>query len=397
MKIIVIGAGISGLIFAHACQRAGIQVKIYESATELRSIGGGIIIWPHAIRYMKELGIAEYLREAWFVPAALDIISHTGQRIFHEQHDDIYKLIDGQFLPIDRSLMQQLLVRQLPGDVLALGKTCTEIHDSARGVIVKFADGSEESADLVVGADGIHSAVRSQIFPKAKPQYSGFCWWGGIADGSYVPELPKDNVHFVLGVRKVCSIWPTHGGKFMWYLPVKMPLEHLELPGDGRAQAQGLVTGWNNVAVKLVAAPQCAQRFHVPIHELAPLASCSSGRAVLIGDAACTLGPLLGQGANKAIEDAFVLASLLQAQGSLQEKLQRYDALRHARHARFFELEHAAADALVQDSEENLAFFEQHLPAINLAAMYQDMIPMVNQSACDELIAQAASLVDATA
>lgn len=395
MKIIVIGAGISGLVFAHACQRAGMEVKIYDSAEELRTIGGGVLLWPHAIRFLKELQLAEYLQEAWQSARAVDIISHTGQNIFHEQHDDLYHMLDGEILPIDRSLMQQILVDKLPAGTLQLNKSCTGVAEIGGKVVANFQDGTTESADLVVGADGIHSAVREELFPAAQPTYSGFCWWGGIVDGSYVPELPKDHVHFVMGLRKLASIWPTHGGKFMWYLPVKMPLEQFQLEGDGRAQAQGLVTGWNDVAVKLVAAPQFAERFHVPINEMPPLKTYSKGRAVLIGDAACTFGPLLGQGANKAIEDAFVLSRLLQTSGSLADKLSRYDELRQLRHAKLFELEHAAADSLMQDSEEQLAGFEAALPSINLAFMYQDVIPLVNQAACDALIAACSVLAEA--
>lgn len=395
MKIIVIGAGISGLVFAHACQRAGMEVKIYDSAKELRTIGGGILLWPHAIRFLKEMQLAEYLQDAWQSVRALDIISHDGKNIFHEQHDGLYQMLDGEILPIDRSLMQRLLVDKLPADVLELNKTCTGIADVGEKVVASFQDGATESADLIVGADGIHSAVRAALFPAAEPIYSGFCWWGGIVDGAYVPELPKDHAHFVMGVRKLASIWPTHGGKFMWYLPVKMPREQFQLEGNGRAQAQGIVTGWNNVAVKLVAAPQCAERFHVPINEMPPLETYSKGRAVLIGDAACTVGPLLGQGANKAIEDAFVLSRLLQASGRLTDKLSRYDALRQSRHAILFALEHAAADSLMQDTAEQLAGFEAALPSINLTFMYQDVIPLVHKAACDALIAACSMLAEA--
>jgi 2-polyprenyl-6-methoxyphenol hydroxylase-like FAD-dependent oxidoreductase len=112
----------------------------------------------------------------------------------------------------------------------------------------------------------------------------------------------------------------------------------------------------------------------------------SAGRTVLIGDAASAFGPLLGQGANKAIEDAYLLSTLLKNYSShMQTVLPRYEALRRARHQRFFDLEHLSAEALIHETPEALNFFEKHLPGINLVTMYQDMIPLVNAAACREL------------
>ena len=389
MKVIIIGAGIAGLTLGLACQRAGMEVKIIEKAQELRTIGGGILLWPHGLHYLQQLGLADCLQTSWMSVRGMNICNHSGQYIYREEHAELYSLLDGEILPIDRSQLQQLLVAQLAQDTLTLGKACSKVENHADHVRVFFADGSEESADLVVGADGIHSAVRQAVFPHAKPAYSGFCWWGGIAARHYVPHFPVAEVQIVLGQSKLCSIWPTHGENFMWYLPVKMPLQDFAVQGDGRLQAETICQGWNDDVLRLIIAPQRAQRFHVPIYELAPARS-AVGRTVLIGDAASAFGPLLGQGANKAIEDAYVLALLLQHQtGDLPEILNRYEQLRHARHQRFFELERMSADAMIHDTSEALQFFEEQLPLINLTIMYQDMIPLVNREACEKLRVEA--------
>lgn len=386
MKIVIIGAGIAGLTLGLACQRAGMDVKIFDKANELRTIGGGLLLWPHGLRFLDELDLSACLRSAWMSVRRINIISHRGEKIYGDANADLYQLMNGEILPIDRSHLQQLLVSQLNDNTLVLGKTCIGIVNHADTAQADFADGTTESADLIIGADGVRSAVRAVLFPEATLSYTGFCWWGGMVDHQVVPHFPFDEVQYVLGQGKICSIWPTHGKRFMWYLPVKLPLESFAYEDAGHQLAQQICQGWNEDVSRIVAAPQQAQRFHVPIEELPPLQHYSVGHTVLIGDAALAFGPLLGQGANKAIEDAYLLAKLLtKTNGSLPEKLCRYETLRRVRHQRFFDLERLSTEALIHDTPEALQFFEEQLPKINLVTMYQDMIPLVNAAACQDL------------
>lgn len=390
MKITIIGAGIAGLTLGLACQRAGIDVKIFEKADELRTIGGGILLWPHGLRFLNELGLADCLQPAWMSVKSTNIISHRGQHIFGDELGEINALLGGEILPIDRAHVQQQLAAQLDAGTLVTGKTCLRVETRDDGARTIFADGSEDHADLVVGADGIHSVVRASIFPEAKSTYTGFCWWGGIVAADVVPNFPINEVQYILGQGKICSIWPTHGKRFMWYLPIKISLDSFDREDEGHLLARELCHGWNDDVQRIIAAPQQAQRFHVPINELPPQQLCYSGRTVLIGDAASAFGPLLGQGANKAIEDAYLLAALLRQHPqnlpqNLAGMLKHYNEMRRARHQRFFDLERMSADALIHETPEALQFFEEQLPKINLVMMYQDMIPLVNEAACDEL------------
>ncbi len=386
MKIVIIGAGVAGLTLGLACQRAGMDVRIFDKAKELRTIGGGILLWPHGLQFLDELGLSDCLRPAWMSVSCMNIVSSRGQNLMHEDSAELYSLLDGEILPIDRSQLQQMLISQLADNTLILDKTCMNVESRADYARVIFADGSEACADLVVGADGANSAVRHAIYPSAKPTYNGFCWWGGIVDSNIVPNLPVDEAHFILGQGKFCSIWPTQGNKFMWYLPVKMPLTAFTNVSDYQLMAESICADWNDDVQRIVAAPQVAQRFHLPIYELAPRKNSSTDCVTLIGDAAATTGPLLGQGANRAIEDAYLLSNLLQDDSQyLCQTLAYFDELRYARHQRVFELEQQSADALIQETPEALEFFESQIQYINLAMMYQDMIPLVNAKACAEL------------
>jgi FAD-dependent urate hydroxylase len=389
MKVIIIGAGIAGLVLGTACQRAGFQVKVFDKASELRSIGGGVLLWPHGLRFLEDLGLLSGLQSAKMSVKAMNIVSHLGNTIYNEDHATLYSLLDGEILPIDRSLLQQRLLYMLSGDVVKLDSAFVRVESNAGKVQAVFADGSVEEGDLIVGADGVNSAVRLATQPESKAAYSGFCWWGGMVDRCHVPEFPVNEVQFILGKNKICSVWPTCGERYMWYLPVKMPLQDFITTGDGSSQAHALSAGWNQNVLNMITAPQSSQRFHVPIYELPPIPNSAKSSVTLIGDAACTTGPLLGQGANKAIEDAYFLCLFLQKYSNdIPQALHRFDALRYSRQQRLFELEHMSADALMHGTDAELNFFEENIPHINLTEMYQDMIPLVNAKACAALRAE---------
>lgn len=383
MKIAIAGAGIAGLTLAAACQRAGMEVSIYEKADKLENIGGGLLLWPHGLRYLEEMGLLDCLQSERMTARRVSISGHDGKVIFSEDNAELNGLMHGAICPIDRSALQQRLLSCLQGGSLHLGKACSVVETLHDKVILRLSDGSDVDADIVIGADGIHSPLRACLYPEIRPHFTGFCWWGGIVKADVVPNFPKDEAQFIMGINRLCSIWPTQGDHFMWYLPVKMPLDDFMSRADKKSIAEDLCEEWNQDVMRLVMAPQMGQSFHLPIYEVQPFQQTAT-KALLIGDAACAFGPLLGQGANKAIEDAYILFLLLKT-GNLSAVMQRFHQLRLHRHQRLFNLEQLSAQALMHDSLSLLQHFEKHLPLINLKDMYQDMIPLVNRTACEQL------------
>jgi len=388
MKIIIIGSGIAGLTLALACQKAGMKVKIYDKAKELRNIGGGILLWPHGIRYLEWLGVGECLHPFWLPIHGCHIIGHHGKTIFSENYAALYSLLGGSILPIDRSQLQQALLSQLAEHTLSLGKTCMRVQSDQHHAQVIFADGTKDSADIIIGADGIFSSVRKNFNANASLQYTNYCWWGGIIEQKYVPHLSVQEVYMAMTQNKLCIVWPTIGGRFMWYLPVKMPMNDLMQGNSGLHQLQRICANWNDDVHRIITAPASTKRFHLPIHVLPPQTNWTIQRIVLIGDAAHALGPILGQGASQAIEDAFVLFQCLQhLSGDIPSMLKRYETLRRSRYERLSVLENQAADSMISDTIEALESFQQYVQQLDLATMYQDLIPLVNEKACLEVAA----------
>lgn len=385
MKIIVVGAGIAGLTMALACQRVGINVKVYEKAKKLEHIGGGVLLWPHGLRYLDWLGLSQHVKPFSLPIKQCYILNEVGEKIFSEEYAHFYSLIGGEILPIDRSLLQQALVEQLQENSLQLNKACVAIQNEQDQATVIFADGTQDSADLIIGADGIHSIVRKSFNEQASPEYTNHCWWGGIVAQKDVPALVPNEVFTAIGLGKMCIAWPTHGECFMWYLPVKMPLEKVIRNGEEWSQLQSLCAGWNPAVEQLIQAPAVGKKFYVPIYALPPQERLSHHRVVLIGDAAHALGPVLGQGASQAIEDVFVLMQCLKDRIGISNILKKYEAFRHGKYKRIALLEDQVAATLINDNEESLALFKQQISQLDLATIYQDLIPLVNENFSQQL------------
>lgn len=397
MKVIIIGSGIAGLVLALVCQKKGIKVTLYDKAKQLQNIGGGILLWPHGLRYLQWLGISECLDLFHISIKSYDVINHVGEKIFNESYAKFYEAIGGTILPIDRSILQKSLVQQLETNTLQLNKHCIQAISSEKEAQVFFSDGTCDSADIIIGADGIHSGIREVINPHAKKHYTNYCWWGGIFDAVCTPFLSIDTVYMALNVAKMCMVWPTHGSRFMWYLPVKISQEALVNTELSTSQLFSICREWHTEIQQIIEAPSHTQRFSLPIYALPPQEYWSHQRIVLIGDAAHALGPILGQGASQAIEDVYVLIHFLkQIQSSTifnPTIFKKYEALRLKKYQKLAELETQAAEMLIHDELESLESFQQQIQTIDLITMYQALIPLVNEESCLQLQASISEIL----
>lgn len=382
MKICIIGAGIGGLTLALACQRLGWDVCVYEKAKELKTIGGGVLLWPHGQRYLSWLGLEDILAPFHISVQHCSIANAQGEIIFHENYAAINASVGGSILPLDRSRLQQALIAQLKPGTIQLNKACSTVESDTDYALVHFADGSQTKADLIVGADGIHSAVRKYIAPQSKIAYTENYWWGGLIETKYLPNLNVNDTYVAVETGKMCIVWPSVENYFMWYLPVKMPVDGF----NTQLTLKNICAHWRGPIQQIIAAPS-QQNFQLPIYDIKPQEQWVKNRVVIIGDAAHALGPILGQGASQAIEDVYVLLACLQRSSSVIHALKHYDSLRHDRYERLYELEKDASSMMLSDDPETRAMFENVIPKIDLVTMYQELIPLINEAACLNVVA----------
>ncbi len=378
MKVIIIGSGIAGLTLAIACQRHGIEVVIYEKAKQLQNIGGGILLWPHGLRYLDWLGLSDNIKPYDIKIDGIDLISDEGEKIYSENYDELYSLIGGSILPIDRSAFQQSLLKQLDTQSLFLAKKCINVCSDNNKATAYFSDGTEDAADIIVGADGLYSTVRQSINREAAHQYSHFCWFGGIADHESSSFL-SNKTYMAMGINKLFIAWPTVHQRMMWYLPVKMPLEHYSQEKEFH-QLNDYCNDWLPEIKQMVFSSSNKQRFYLPINILSSQ-KISHQHIVLIGDAAHTLGPILGQGASQAIEDAYFLFHYLKnLQHQQDNAFLAYEKMRLQHYQQLARLENATSSAMVYDKKEDLHAFQNQVGNLSLVEMYQELIPLVAES-----------------
>src|SRR3954451_19141583 len=332
LKVIVAGAGGGGLTTAIALRQAGIDAQVYEQAEDLRQIGAGLHLWTNATRVLQGLGVAEELGQHASELKTAEFRTASGSLLASWPQAEISKENGAPTLQISREELSKVL-SGVVGDV-HLNKQVTGFEEADDHVTVSFADGTTETADAVVGADGLRSAVRAQILGEEAPREAGYTVWRGIFTGASEHKEPG----------RFCSVWG-RGQPFVFYdlgfdVLYWMSVSSNEGADTSRGEAvkQHLIErhqGWMKPIEALIAATDPAEIHRTVIYDRPPVERWSTKRATLLGDAAHPMTFNVGQGACQAIEDAAVLARTLKSEPDVASALRGYEAERMARTAKF--------------------------------------------------------------
>lgn len=312
VKIIVVGAGIAGLVAALALIQRGFSVAVYEKTTRIKNIGGGLLIYPHGLRVLKQLGLQDRLSLLHATLKDFIAYDHHGTLLLHNDFSLFYQQTSSSLLAVSRTDLQQQLLEAIPTHSLHLGHQCIKITEHTNRVSVTFENGVEDEADIVIGADGIHSFVRQSINKYIEPQYSGICFWGGILENHQRANVLEEALIFLYGINRTCWILPLNHGRQMWYIAKRMPEAEFIQQRDKISQLKSLCKNWSPYVDKILSHPQTIHNFALPVKEIKGMNRWHTERIALIGDAAHTFGPVQGQGTSAAIEDAYILAACIE-------------------------------------------------------------------------------------
>jgi salicylate hydroxylase len=338
LTIAVIGGGIGGLAAAASLLEAGFDVHVYEQAKALGEVGAGINIGPNASRLLHRLGLAERLGACGIKPSTFDQRRWDDGRFLVRAPlgTMVEEKFGAPYYTFHRADLHGALASLLPGERVHLDHRFKHFTDRGDRIEVQFDNGTSISADVLIGADGIHSAVRHALLGPEKPRFTGCVAYRGL--------VPADRLTH-LGLERTTQIWMGPARHFVHYFVSAGRLVNFVAVTEEDswqreswvdrgevADALAAFAGWHPQVRAIIGATD--ETYKWALFDRAPLPRWSAGRVTLLGDACHPMLPFMGQGAAQAIEDGATLAACLRKVDDVATALQLYEKLRLPRASR---------------------------------------------------------------
>ena len=311
LRVTIVGGGIGGLFAANALAAQGLEVAVYEQTPALGEIGAGVFVTPNSVRHLQRIGLgAAVERVGARVGPGSHYFRHDGAPIAPVQVTDSFGW--NATFGMHRADFVELLAKALPAGIVHTGHRCSGFAQDGESARVFFANGASAEADVVIGADGIHSELRPHVFPPSRPVFHGSVAYRGLVAHARIPHWPIDRWLMWLGQGKHFLAFPVRAGElinYVGFVPADQEMkESWSAPGDPNV-LRAEFSGWDPRIEGLLR--HVEKTFRWALYDREPLPTWSKGRLSLLGDAAHAMLPHLGQGVNQAIEDGMALATIL--------------------------------------------------------------------------------------
>lgn len=379
--VAVVGAGLGGLTAALALRQRGFDVGVFEQADVLGEVGAGLQLSANAVRVLASLGLQDRLVARASIPEGKQVrLWNTGRS---------WKLFDlgplsqerygHPYLMMHRADLHDTLLAafedEAPG-CLHVGKRLDSFEERDDGVRLRFADHSCADADILIGADGVHSVVRQQLFGDSDPRFSGCVAWRGVVSTAGLPERLRDPVGTNwIGPQGHVIQYPLRGGELVNFVGIverdDWTVESWTSPGTV-AECAADFPGWHPDVLDLIQAVPMPMKWALKLRTTMP--TWSSTRTTLLGDACHPTLPFLAQGSAMALEDGIVLARSLERHADVGDAFRAYERARLRRTTAVVDGSAAAAERfhnpILSDPEEAEAYVTQEWAPDKVAQRY---------------------------
>jgi salicylate hydroxylase len=337
LRIAVIGGGIGGLTAARALLRRGLEVHVYESSPELKEIGAGVALGPNAMKALRSLDLEAPVRAIGYQSDYQQLRTWKGRIISRTDPMISARRFGASGCTIHRADLLDVLAQSIPAGIVSLSARCEAVTTGDDGAAARFTDGTQIEADVIVGADGIHSAVRESMFGPDAPQFTGKICYRCVIP---VADLPARRLEpyegLWLGPHGTIVNYGVRRGELInvvaHYEDATYKHESWIAECD-REEILDRYRRWHPSLREVFAAGKLWYKW--ALYDRDPIPAWTRGRATILGDAAHPMLPYLGQGAGQAIEDGCVLAAALDKHaGDPIAALELYERSRRPRASR---------------------------------------------------------------
>jgi 2-polyprenyl-6-methoxyphenol hydroxylase-like FAD-dependent oxidoreductase len=306
LRILVVGAGVSGISVARGLLRDGHDVAVFDQRPNVTVGGGAVTIWSNGATVLDQLGVD--MDGAGQLLSAVRVMTSTGRPLATMDLNAMVNRLGAPVRMVPRRILLERLLKGFPIDRVRCNSRAVGVVSTPNGVRVDFEDGSSADGDLLIGADGLHSVVRSIVGAQpAKP--TGWCSWQGLVT---LPGIADKRVAtMMIGEHGSLGMWPAGGSDLQWWFDLPWSPDFVR-PQRPIEMIRSHFTGWSDLVDQVLATLTDDDLAPSPFpHFRHPIPRAGAGAVTLLGDAAHTMAPTLAQGTNQALLDTMVLRKAL--------------------------------------------------------------------------------------
>jgi FAD-dependent urate hydroxylase len=323
LRILVVGAGVSGIAAARGLLRDGHDVTVFDQRPNVTAGGGAVTIWSNGATVLNQLGVD--MTGAGQPLSAVRVMTSSGRPLTTVDLDTMVNRLGASIRMVPRRVLLERLLTGFPADRIQCRARAVSVIQTDDGVRVDLQDGSSVTGDLLIGADGLHSVVREVVgAPPAKP--TGWCSWQGLVE---LPDLAEPTVaRMMIGEHGNLGLWPAGGTELQWWFDLPWSPGFLR-PQRPIEMIRRHFSGWSALVDEVLATLTDDDLAPSPFpHYRHPVPDAGVGAVTLLGDAAHTMPPTLAQGTNQALLDTMVLRKALSDSSDVCGALRWYEKTR---------------------------------------------------------------------